>query len=292
MAALELLGPPRPYEWRRALSVPGALWVCCAVAGSVLGQAGAVRVAALTGPLRRAVTDPPVLAAWVIALLLAWAVAGTAALAGGRLVERLWLRRDWGRIGAALLRRRTRRWSAACAAAEAARAVAVAPGATAADLAAFHHTAARRNRLAMAEPSCPGPLADRMAALERRVDGQYALDLPAAWPLLWLLLPGPVRDDVRGARARWEAATVWAAWGVLFLLLVPVWWPAALPGLLLCWWGRHLAGAALDELARLTEAAVDVHGLDLARKLGVAQDQPTFEPCLGRAVTAVARKGT
>ncbi|GAA1620060.1 hypothetical protein ACFQY4_24575 [Catellatospora bangladeshensis] len=292
MAALEPLGPPRPYEWRRALSVPGALWVCCAVVGSVLGQADALRFAALAGPLRRAATDPPVLAAWVIALLLAWAVAGTAALAGGGAVERLWLRQDWGRLGAALLRRRGRRWSAACAATETARGIALAPGATAADLAAFRNAAARRNRLALAEPTCPGPLADRMAALERRVDGQYALDLAAAWPLLWLLLPAAVRADVREARVRWEAAAGWAAWGVLFLLLVPVWWPAVLPGLLLCGWGRQLAAPAVDELARLTEAAVDVHGIELAHRLGVALDQQTLEPRGGKAVTAIARKGT
>lgn len=296
----ELSAGAGPAGWRRPLGPVGLLWVVTATAAAVLGQRGWHRVdrldhavAETSAWLGRHGWPAAVVAA--VLLVTAWAAAGLLSLAGGRILEYLWLVPGWGRPGAAFRDRRRARWTRAATAAETARAAAVAgpvdgrPG----QLVTFREQSRRRNRVALAEPERPGWMADRIAALETRVAGQYGIDLATVWPRLWLILPESAKQDLRAARVRWGDATTWAAWGLLFSAVGAGWWPSLAigGGLLGAGWLR--ARAALDGLANLIEAAVDVHAAELARRLAVAlPPDGRVDHHTGQIITSLVRKGT
>lgn len=290
MTPYESAGTPRPWGWRQALAPAAGLWLLTAAGAAELGHASWLR----PGPIWTRLGDLPepgrtALAATAVMLL--WAAAGLAATATGRLVEWLWLRPGWGRLGEPVLRRRRARWDDACDEVDTALAAAQAPGAGPAERIALQRAAARRNGIALAPPRCPGWMADRMAALELRVANEYGLDLATAWPRLWLLLPPPARDDIRRARAGWDDSMLWGAWALWFGVLGLLWWPVLVPAAAVLVWSRRRARAALDTLAHLAESTIDVHGIELARKLGLATDQDRLEPHIGRMITIVTRKG-
>ncbi|MFC7758677.1 hypothetical protein ACFQY4_12290 [Catellatospora bangladeshensis] len=148
----------------------------------------------------------------------------------------------------------------------------------------------RRNAIALAEPQRPTWLGDQLAAVATRVHAEYGVDLGAAWPRLWLLLAADARHEVRTARAELDSSAVLAGWGLLYLALGILWWPAALAGivaLLVAWAGARRTAA---RLAELVESTVDLHLADLARALGEATDR-AVTPETGRRITARLRKG-
>jgi hypothetical protein len=262
-------------------------------------------------------------------LLLLATAAGLAATAAGRTVRRFWLAE--GRIppGPFLTARRTRRWEAAQQAyaghSEAVdrriRQAQPGPGGRAgpgdpddpagsagpsgparrtdpgrpydpaSDAAELDRLADRRNRICLAEPTRPLWIGDRLAATDARVHAAYGLDLGTAWPRLWLTVPEDTRAEVRLAATAFDAAAGLAGWGLLYLLLGAVWWPAAVAGAVVWAVGWRRGRVCVSVYADLVESVVDLHGRPLAQALGLTEDPGPMTEELGGEITAVVRKG-
>ncbi|MFE9635724.1 hypothetical protein [Streptomyces sp. NPDC006463] len=317
-AFLATLGGKLADTWLSLLVLPGLLYLAVMSAASVLGHGHAFDHGRLTGRIDTLAGGPaahsPGSVVLVAALVLA-ASAGVsrlaAALGGG--VERLWLG-DWPAplrpAARALTLRRVRRWITAddryrqALTARALRAAAdplgvhvpeadedVAPGTPrnegAVDTVQLNEA---RNLIALTRPARPTWMGDRLIAADARVHESYRIDLTAAWPRLWLLLPDTVHQNVQAARAALTAAARRAAWGLLYLLPALWWWPAALI-VAVTWAGAWRQGRlAVDEFAELVEAAVDLHGRDLANALGVPCEE-RLTTAEGLEITRILRKG-
>ncbi|NGN68011.1 hypothetical protein G5C51_29440 [Streptomyces sp. A7024] len=107
-----------------------------------------------------------------------------------------------------------------------------------------------------------------MEQVQQRVSDFYALDLARAWPRLWLVLPERVRGEVRAAVRAVDGAVVCGGWGVAYLALGLLWWPAAVVGLATLLTGWQLARERTNDMAALVESAVDVGIRPLARAMG------------------------
>ncbi|TYB45525.1 hypothetical protein [Actinomadura chibensis] len=277
-------------KWFTFLVLPGLLFVGTAVAGFHLGQAHAFDAPALARWVTdrlgtRRPNDTGAVLPAIAAAGLAAAGAGLGAAALGRLIAALWtLPAGRGPLGR-LARRRRDRWSDADAAVTAAVSAAVTgapPGGVGAALAA-------RDRISRAEPTRPSWTGDRLTAPADRVRSAYGLDLGAVWPRLWLLLPDAARADLLAAHTAYASATRLSGWAVLYALLVPFWWPAALVAAGTGAAAHVQTRAAAAALADLTEAAVDLYAPELAARLGLPDDTPLSRET-GFAVTAALRK--
>ncbi|MET9557171.1 hypothetical protein [Streptomyces sp. NPDC006645] len=160
----------------------------------------------------------------------------------------------------------------------------------AADLLPLAELYEARNRIAPTRPVLPTWMGDRMAAAESRLRKAYAVDLPTAWPRLWLLLPDAPRDDLRSARAELTSAARCAGWGVLCLVLAVWWWPAAAGAVVAMGSGWRRGRQAVDAFAALVESCVDVYGPELARALGLSGDEGLSRET-GVRITRITRKG-
>jgi hypothetical protein len=306
-------------KWMTLVVLPGLLLLATAFAGTMLKHRHALDVRHLVGEVNRfgkaaGGTPAATLAVMLVALLLASAAAGLLAQAAGAGLRWLWTvtPRHPDRLPLVLLTRRRRdRWTKldrdyraaqddvdqATAAVDDARAVRSDSVeveerrlAHAVDVAAA--IAARRNRIACARPSRPTWMGDRLAAAETRVRGQYGLDLSAVWPRLQLVVPDAARADLRSAADAWNRAGIVAGWGLLYLPVTVVWWPAAPIGLAVLLVGRRRGRAAAAALADLAESAVDLYAPTLAEQLGVTAPVGAVNPALGRRITEQLRKGT
>lgn len=149
-----------------------------------------------------------------------------------------------------------------------------------------------RNRIGLSEPRRPTWIGDRLRVVGERVEGQYGLDLGAAWPRLWLIIPDGTRTELRAAHAAFAGAATSVAWGVLLLVLgIALWWPAVIASILLTIAGWRAGRQAADVLAALTEAAVDVHVSGLARELLPTSPSGPPTPAIGREMSERMRKG-
>jgi hypothetical protein len=151
--------------------------------------------------------------------------------------------------------------------------------------------AARRNRIALAEPRRSTWMGDQFAAVEARVQAEYGLDLPFVWPRLWIVLPDDVRAELRAARDAFDSGTALAGWGCCYVLLTPIWWPACLIGAVITAAGWRRGRLASAQIAMLTESVVDLFGYALAVQLGFASDAGPLTRQLGQRITTAARKG-
>jgi hypothetical protein len=274
-------------KWLAVLVLPGLLFVACCAVAKILGyrhwsewrrliSAGA----RLAGSLDA--RGPVAVGLAILALLLAAAATGLAAQGVSCLLLSLGLS-EWPPPlqGAAryFIERRRSRWKQ------------LNKSADSADGETAYKAAIARNRIAMARPARPTWMGDRLAGVEQRVHGQYQLDLVSTWPRLWLLMPETTRIELRRANERLQDTGVIAAWGLLYLLLVIWWWPAAIAGLALLVLGWRATRSAVVGFADLIEAAVDVHGHDIATTLGLAADCQRLTPDLGAEITRILRKG-
>jgi hypothetical protein len=288
-------------KWLSLLVLPGLLLLGAIDVGRTLGQerwADRQRLVGSTTQVAHGLSrhGPVTVGIAVVAALLAAASLGLLARGVGQLLQRIWLG-NWprwaGRASRGLHTRRLRRWNAA----QDRYAAAVLRGrdgrlVSDLNVASLEDLAARRNAIALAPPSRPTWMGDRMASVEARVRAEYGLDLPTAWPRLWLVFPDSTRASLQDAYSGFAANVTLAAWGALYLLLGIIWWPAAVVGLVTVWSGWERGHEAIDVLASLVEATVDVHGRDLAAALGlVAPDVTTLEPATGQMVTRLLRKG-
>ncbi|MEV4400133.1 hypothetical protein [Nonomuraea sp. NPDC049607] len=121
----------------------------------------------------------------------------------------------------------------------------------------------------------------RMRSAEQRVSDFYALDLTLFWPRLWLVLSAQVRGGLRDAASALDSAVLTSAWGLAYLLVGIVWWPAAVGGAVVYATGWFLARERTANLAALVEAAVDIGLRPVARSLGIAPSSAATPAELG-----------
>jgi hypothetical protein len=293
-AVLAELGKQLVTRWTAALLLPGALFAGAVVLAHVPGQRHAVDQRALAAwwdglTARPAGGSGATVLIGAVAFLLGAAAAGLTAQSVGMLVSWTWSLTGSGPVLRRLAARRRRRWERADAAVLAAeRALLVDTGDTALrDRARRAH--ARRAAICLVEPAGPTWVGDRLHATDVRVHRSYGIDLASGWPRLWLLLPEETRGELAAARDRCGAAARLAGWGLLYAVLGAFWWPALAIGLVALLAARYRARLAVAIYADLAEAAVDLHGRDLAVQLGLpCPDRLTRE--IGEQVTAIVRK--
>lgn len=117
----------------------------------------------------------------------------------------------------------------------------------------------------------PTQLGNTLRSAETRPYEKYGLDPIKLWPLIWLILPANVREELVLARARLDAATAALLWSVLGIAFVVIaWWtvPAALVSAVAIY--RFWVLPAAADYADLFEATYDVHRFDLYAALRLA----------------------
>ncbi|WP_033353185.1 hypothetical protein [Kitasatospora aureofaciens] len=271
-------------KWITLLVLPGALYVCAITAAWRIGLGSWHDEESVAAELRSRGGDGGHLAVVLLAAITLSAAAGLLARALGRLVHWIWLGRWPGRTGAALTRRRRRRWELA----HDRYAAAYQQEMPQAVLARLAH---RRNRVALAPPDRPTHIGDGLAAMSSRVQVDYGLDLEFSWPRLWLVLPEETRKVVTAARDALNGAASLAAWGILYLLLAPLWWPIGMVGLATVLVAHQQGRSRAGSLAQLMESAVDLYGATLARSLGLDVPEGRLTDQVGREITRIVRKG-
>lgn len=300
---LTTIGGKLADKWISPPVLPGLIFLGTASTAAVLGHRHWDDAALLTARVNRLAHEPAMHSTGVTVLVLIAVIAGSAAVgllaqAAGWAIERAWLS-DWTvPPGRWLTTWRHNRWNTARARYKVAledkyRARLPDMSRTQDSMAPPPPDTGRlndaRNRIALAEPSRPTWIGDRIAAVQRRVREMYDLDLAFAWPRLWLILPDVARTELRTAADRVTAAARTVAWGLLYLAAGLWWWPAALIGATAIGVGWLRARANMDVFAHLVEASVDVHGRDLARALGI--DAPNrLTPDAGLEITRTVRK--
>ncbi|GAB3835407.1 hypothetical protein ACFPIJ_50965 [Dactylosporangium cerinum] len=298
-ALLATLGGKLADRWAAAILGPGLLFVGAVVCAGQLGQRHATDFGRLGVWISAVAADsashsPGAVLLFGVGVLLASIAAGLGASAAGRVVERVWLVTGERPPASALRIWRRRRWSRADERVElardrAVRAVVLGP-AEAADAAAVYAAAlARRNAICLVEPDRPGWMADRLLAADARVHRAYAIDLGAVWPRLWSVSSAELRADLGAVQDAYAGAARLQGWGLLYVTLGLWWWPALLVGAGTLVAGHARGRAAAGVLAELVETAVDLHGRDLANRLGIVADGPLHRG-IGLSITEIARK--
>lgn len=283
---LATLGGKLTERWLNLLVLPGALFLAATAVGATLGHRHWNDLDGLRTTLEdlaaRPVLEHTGTAALLIALVLLTATAASlAAQFLGGVIEQYWLRFARDPLSHALVDRRRRTWGRREQELDAAYPItrtdadaddgdgdAVLPT-PARPLARIQALTDARNRVALREPTRPTWYGDRMQATADRVEAAYGVDLAALWPRLWLILPEPAVRHIQSAHDSFSAAARLAAWAVGYALLACWWWPAALVAVGCAAVARSRARGALAALAGLIEAAVDVHGRELAGRVGL-----------------------
>ncbi|WP_339153757.1 hypothetical protein [Actinomadura luteofluorescens] len=286
------IGKKLTEKWLSLLALPGLLLVAAVVIGSSLGHRHALDWRRLTNTMSKdsnALQQRPVaLILLLLAFLLASIFAGFVAQGLGTMVESLWLRFGPARLGAPLVRYRQRRWDRV-------QDKYLAPSDLQVGHAEFSAQRARlaqdRTAISLSRPDRPTWIGDRFRSVGVRVYGQYGIDLNAAWPRLWLLIPDNVRSELRTARTGFSSATTTVAWGILFLVVGVLWWPACIIGSVLIAIGWYRSRTAADAMASLAEATVDLFIVHLAESLGVETRGQQVTPIMGNKINEQLRKG-
>ncbi|WP_370267786.1 hypothetical protein [Streptomyces sp. V4I8] len=232
----------------------------------------------------------------LVGLLVAAACAGLLAQALAGPTRALWLG-SWPSVFHAVFRwqtgRRRSRWHRRLALRRELERTHPSASRTAAQQEEIDRAAGRANNMAMAEPGRPTWMGDRVHSVEQVARDRYGLDLPFAWPRLWLVLPDTTRAEITAANGAFVAAVAVGSWAWLAALLAVIWWPAAPVAVLVAATGWVRARSAVTDLAALAESALDVHGRLLAEVMGVAEEGRTGPLTLaeGAQITAIVRKG-
>lgn len=289
-------------KWLALLVLPGLLFLSVVgIGGAVLGQSHWGDLARLHARLDAIAADPLARTPATI-ILVALGVLGFSAVVGlvaqslGRVVEACWLGRwaaPWRPLARRLTATRRRRWLRAdqqytTALKDAIRQQAKKDPTGPAITTALN---AVRNRISLHEPQRPTWIGDRILAVDTRVYAAYGLDLTSVWPLIWLSLPETTRSEINTVRTQFDTATRLVGWGLLYLVLAFWWWPAGLVGVAIIALARTQGRATAHAYAQLVEAAVDLHGRDVAQSLGIDCPGP-LTPEIGLAITRTLRKNT
>ncbi|MFJ3714845.1 hypothetical protein [Streptomyces sp. NPDC090057] len=294
ITVLAELGKQVAGRWAALLVLPGAFYVSTAAVAVLLGHGHALDPGVLTVWLDSVAAAPAsgrfgTVLIGAAGFTAASAAAGLAASAAAQLVERVWWASGEAPPLRALAASRGRRWRLAEERVAAALREFTASGGTPRTARALRAAIARRDAICPEPSSRPTWMGDRLYAVDERVHDSYHLDLTAAWPRLWLLVPGEARAELAEARAGVGASARLMGWGLLYLPLAVVWWPAAVlaAGVLVA--ARHRARLAVAVQADLVEATVDLYGRELVLRLGI--DCPgRLGPEEGGAATTLLRK--
>lgn len=271
-------------RWAALLAMPGLLYLAAATAAAVLGQGHAVSYPVLDQKIT-GWADGPVLKSaggtvLIVAVVLAGSVvAGLTAAAGGRFIENLWTLPGKHAPGSWLVRRRRERSRRYKSVAD-----------TSGDAAEVRKAIARADRICLIEAARPTWIGDRLRACHVRIERTYGLDLNAAWPRLWLIVPDTVRTELGTVRDAFSAAARLTAWAALYLTLAIWWWPAAPIALITGVVAAGKARLATGNLADLIESAVDLYIRDLAVQLGEEATPGSLTTAIGERLSARMRK--
>ncbi|MCI3227195.1 hypothetical protein [Streptomyces sp. NP-1717] len=267
---LVTLGTKLTERWLNLLVLPGALFLGVLAAGTTLGHAHWHDLPRLGEALddltaRPALDRAGTAAVAVAAVLLLSSALSLAAQFLGSAVESFWLRESRFAFDHHRQRARLRAWERLTRERNAAIRD---PAAKAAEIRRLDRA---RARIGLVPPSRPTWYGDRLQAAGERVEAVYGLDLDAVWPRLWLILAEPAQRQIEAARASFTAAARLGAWSLAYLAVAAWWWPAVLIAAGCALVARSRAHESTEALASLVEAAVDVHGRDLAVLVGLEQ---------------------
>ncbi len=278
------IGQKLADRWASLIAVPGLLYLAAVTVAAVLGQAHALSYPSLSRKITAWAASSVLRSAGgtaliILAVLAGSLVTGLVAAAGGRFFESVWTlpgRRPPARWLARWRQNRSRRQ----------KAIADSRSATPAQV---RKAIARADRICLVEAGSPTWIGDRLRACRVRISTTYGLDLAAAWPRLWLVVPDTVRTELGAARDAFSSAARLTAWAVLYLILAIWWWPAlpvaAVTGVAAVGKGRIAAA----NLADLIESAMDLYSGDLAAQLGEQASGPV-SPATGGRLTTRMRK--
>lgn len=277
------IGQKLADRWAGLLAVPGLLYLAAATVAVVLGHAHALSYPYLSRKIGQWAAGPVFHSAGGTAIVIAAVLAGSAfaglvAAAGGGLIERVWTLPGHHGLARRLARRRLERSRQHKAVAD-----------TSQDPAAVRRAIGRANRICLVEPARPTWIGDRLHTCQVRIEVIYGLDLDTTWPRLWLIVPDSVRTELGAARDAFGSAARLTAWAALYLLLGIWWWPAFPVAAGIGVAGVVKGRGATGVLADLIESAVDLHGADLAARLGEHPTGPV-DPAVGRRLTTLMRK--
>jgi hypothetical protein len=277
------IGQKLADRWAALLVVPGLLYLAAVTAAAVLGQAHALSYPDLSRKIAAWAASPASKSAGgtvliVAAILAGSVVAGLAAAAGGRLTEILWTLPG---------KRPPAKWLADSRRGRSREAKAIADAS--ADPAVVAKAIARADRICLIQADRPTWVGDRLRASRIRIERAYGLDLNAAWPRLWLIVPDTVRTELGTARDAFTAAARLTAWAVLYLILGIWWWPAVIIAVITGTTAIIRAHQATGNLADLIESTVDLYSRDLVAQLG-DQAPGQLTPVTGRPLTTRMRK--
>ncbi|MGW4064630.1 hypothetical protein ACWEGE_40520 [Amycolatopsis sp. NPDC004747] len=281
------LGKNLAGRWAAALAVPAAVFVAVGVVAAVLGPAHALDFALLRSRVTTVSTGPALV--WAAAgFLAATTLAGLAVRALGGVVVAAWGAggTGLGRPFVALRRLRRRR---AAAKADAATLAVLADRENRPARAAARRAVLRRDAISEVEPEAPTWAGDRLRAVAVRVRRGTGLDLTTTWPRLWLLLPDAARVELTTVQERCASAARTPVWGLAYLAVGVYWWPALVPALWLLLVSRWRIRRSVGVYADLVEAAVDLHGREVAERLGFEAVGP-LTPEVGERVSEAIRK--
>ena len=292
------LGRKLADRWLTLLVLPGALYLAVAIAAHILGQSHALDIHQLTGQVTTWARAPAASTVGGQVVLLAAAVAvsaaaGLAAQGLGSVIERLALAAGWHawpsplcHLAASRVTRRRHRWDKAHAAYhrdyELARQARIAGDRL--DPAERHKAYRARTRIAAERPDRPTWSGDRIHAVNVRLDRDCHLDLATVWPYLWLTVPEPVRAEITTARQALTRATTLGGWALLHAPLTAWWWPAVLITAVVAVTAWQRTRTTADTYALLLETAARLHTGDLARHLGI-DHTGLLTPDVGEALT-------
>jgi hypothetical protein len=278
------IGKQLADRWVALLAVPGLLYVVAVTAAVVLGRGHALDYPALSRQVTGWAAGPSLRSAGGTALFITGALAGSvlaglAAAAVGRVAEMLWVLRG---------ERRPARWLAEWRRTRAQRLKGIADD-PAASREQVRKAMEKADRICVIAPDRPTWIGDRLRACQVRARQAYGLDLNAAWPRLWLIMPDIARAEIGTAYDAYRGAARLTGWAVLYVILGLGWWPAIMIAVAAEIAAVIKARAAAGTLADLIEAAVDLYGRDLAAQLGET-GSGRVTPATGLRLTALMRK--
>jgi hypothetical protein len=294
------LGTKLAERWVALLVLPGLIYVSALTAAWILGQRHAMAFPRLATWIdnvaaRPASSNTGTILLVASAAISASAVAGLLASALGQALEWSWHRPERRWLSRLLTRRRQSRWHTQEARFTRALTASVPHASRSGAPPQLPPTAAEalvhRNAISFEFPAGPTWIGDRFRALTQRVHRAYALNLHAAWPGLWLLLPDQSRAEISTSRDAHTAAARLGGWATLYLLLGMAWWPALPAAAILAVTSWHRGRRTAAVLAELIEAAVDLYIRDLATQLGLAE-KDQFSRQTGQAITDLLEKSS